>query len=68
MPRRDQCKWLRNQWIDELRLDGLSKLSTVHRQWWLSAHIRAAVSGWAASYFSEAGFGLVEEFIQVTAR
>ncbi len=33
MPRRDQYKWLGNQCIDELRLDGLSKLSTVHRQW-----------------------------------
>jgi len=33
MPRRDQYKWLENQRIDELRLDGLSKLSTVHWQW-----------------------------------
>ena len=24
MPRCDQCKWLRNQWIDELRLDSRS--------------------------------------------
>ena len=63
MPRCDQCKWLRNQGIDELGLDGLSKLSTVHRQWWLSAHIWAAVFGRAASLFSEAGFGLAKEFI-----
>ena len=59
MPRGDQCKWLRNQCIDELRLDGLSRLSTVHRQWWLSALIRARFRG-AASSSSEAGFGLAE--------
>jgi hypothetical protein len=29
MPRRHQYKWLGNQCIDQLRLDGLSKLSTV---------------------------------------
>ena len=33
MPRRDEYKWLGNQGIDELRLDGLAKLSTVNWQW-----------------------------------
>ena len=45
MPRSDQCKRLRKQCLDELRLDDLSKLSTVHRQCRLSAHIWAHCRG-----------------------
>jgi hypothetical protein len=33
MPRRDQYKWLGIQLVDELKLDGLPKLSTVNWQW-----------------------------------
>ena len=54
--------------IDELRLDSLSKLSTVYRQWSTFCPHLGTFFGRAASLSSEAGFGLAEEFIQVTAR
>lgn len=54
MPRHDQCKWVENQCIAQLRLHGLSRLSTVHRQWSPSALIWALLRGRAASASSDA--------------
>ena len=63
-----RCKRLRNQGIGELRLDSLTKLSTVNRQFRLSADIWAGFFRRTVSVAGEAGFGVAEQFIQVTAR
>ncbi len=66
MPRRDECKLMRNQCIDDLWLDGLSKLLTVHWQSWLSAHIWAHFGDCIALQRGRVRSNVADKFVQVT--